>query len=294
MNVILSSPLFCGEKDAFSFCNQNSYIQVYSILLGMFDEQEFTATVLSGLLFVLFSFFTVVVILSTMIAITVKTFTSLSGRQPFGDTRLIYFAEVKAFQSLILGQWSLVQYCSIVLFLSSIAVVVLLSVETMREVLLRFHDDKVIITGAVILLIFIWVSIVAFFSHVTFYDFMEVSTGTHNTHGNNVNPALPPPQISRRLIKLVVSILSMPIRFAVKELLGIKHPSGSGDYDNSMFQPNTQTPNIEQKDTDLHVILSEMKRVEKEMKETQNRTYIEIMAQVRSMTSDAYMGSQRR
>merc|ERR1712232_1007185 len=113
--------------------------------------------------------------MGSLVAITVQTFTSLSNSQPYGETRLTYFAEVKAFQRLLLGQWTLVQYCSIVLFLCSIAVVILLSVASIRDILLKQHGDAVYIGGAVVLLIFVWISVLAFFSHITFYDFMEVS-----------------------------------------------------------------------------------------------------------------------
>lgn len=289
MHVILSSPLICTPEDPASFCSQNSYLQAYSILLGTFDESEFDATVLSALLFVFYSFITIIVLFTSLIAMTVKTFSSLSSSQPYGETRLTYFAEVKAFQRLLLGQWSLVQYCSIVLFLCSIAVVVLLSVASMRDLLLEQHGDVVIISGAVVLLLFVWVSVLAFFSHITFYDFMEVSRRSNHT----VSPSTLLSRGKYPTIKWILHYLSSPIRFAVEELLGISKKTT--DRTQNLFRIPNSMEGEEDSKSDTRMILNEMKKMEKEMRELQNRTKVEIMAQIRNKeNADSFLGSARK
>ena len=285
MHIILSSPTICAEDAINPYCGQDSFVKVYSVVLGMFDEDEFTPTLLATILFVFFSFLMVLILLSAIIAVTVKSFASLSNRRPFGDTRLTYFAEVKAFHRLLVGQWSLVQYCSMVLFVCSIAVLILLSVASMRSILLKYHNDGIIIGGAVVLLIFVWVSILSFLSHISFYDFMEISE-KRNNHLDSSK------KFSAR-IKRITHFLSAPIRFTIRELL---HCSNlEDDKYSAMFQQSKIPHESESTNLNLQIILAELNRIEKEMKDAQTKTKVDVMAQIRSIKdTGSYMDAAKK
>jgi len=162
---------YCEKKDA--------YLQVWSILLGQFNVADYTST-FSVIAFVGFTFFTFVILgyalVSTSIDIYNKAVTFRSENSAYGNrSRLVYIAELRAFRRLFDQRWTVMQYCAALLFLTSTVVVFLFAAVEIRTALAEYYNEGLLGGVIALLLVFLFVSIMAFVSHMTYYSFVENS-----------------------------------------------------------------------------------------------------------------------
>jgi len=185
MAIFASSQMFyvmlSGENcDANGFCDKkNAYLQVWSILLGQFDVEDFSST-FSVISFVAFTFVTFILLgyalIATSIDIYNKAVTFRSENSAYGNrSRLVYIAELRAFRRLFDQRWTLMQYCAALLFLTSTIVVFLFGAVEIREALGDYYSGGILGGAVALLMVFLFVSIMAFVSHMTYYSFVENS-----------------------------------------------------------------------------------------------------------------------
>ena len=186
--IFASSQMFyimlSGENcDENGFCEKkNAYLQVWAVLLGQFDVTEYSTT-FSVVVFVTFTFVTVVILGYALIATAIdlynKAVTFRSENSAYGNrSRLVYIAELRAFRRLFDQRWTVMQYCAALLFLTSSVVIFLFSAAEIRELLGQYYSGGIMGGALALLLLFLFVSITAFVSHMTYYSFVEESGAT--------------------------------------------------------------------------------------------------------------------
>lgn len=127
MFYVMLSGTACDDN---GFCNkQNAYLQVWAILLGQFDVEDFQTT-FSVIAFVAFTFVTFIVMAYTLVATSIdiynKAVTFRSENSAYGNrSRLVYIAELRAFRRLFDQRWTAMQYCAALLFITSTVVLFL-------------------------------------------------------------------------------------------------------------------------------------------------------------------------
>ena len=165
------------DCNADGYCEKKtSYLQVWAMLLGQFDVVDFRTTA-SVLTFVAFTFTTFVVFGYTLIATSIdvynKAVTFRSENNAYGNrARLVYIAELRAFRRLFDQRWTVMQYCAALLFLTSTVVLFLFAAGQIRASLGVYYSGGVLGGAVVLLLVFLFVSITAFVSHMTYYSFV--------------------------------------------------------------------------------------------------------------------------
>lgn len=187
ISIFASSQMFyvmlsgqCENGGGNGFCEKkNAYLEVWSILLGQFDVQDYTST-FSVIAFVGFTFVTFIILgyalIATSIDIYNKAVTFRSENSAYGNrSRLVYIAELRAFRRLFDQKWTLMQYCAALLFLTSTAVVFLFAAVEIRTSLGEYYSGGILGGVVALLLVFLFVSIMAFVSHMTYYSFVENS-----------------------------------------------------------------------------------------------------------------------
>jgi len=183
--ILASSQMFyvmlSGQNcDINGYCEkQNAYLQVWAILLGQFDVSDFQ-TVFSVIAFVAFTFVTFIVLgyglVATSIDIYNKAVTFRSENSAYGNrSRLVYIAELRAFRRLFDQRWTAMQYCAALLFMTSTVVLFLFAATQIRASLGEYYSGGILGGAVALLLIFLFVSITAFVSHMTYYSFLENS-----------------------------------------------------------------------------------------------------------------------
>ena len=186
--IVTSSNMFyimlSGENcDDNGFCEKdNAYLQVWAILLGQFDVAEYSTT-FSVIAFVAFTFVTFVILGYALIATSIdlynKAVTFRSENSAYGNrSRLVYIAELRAFRRLFDQRWTVMQYCAALLFLTSSVVIFLFAATEIRELLGQYYSGGIMGGALALLLLFLFVSITAFVSHMTYYSFVEESGAT--------------------------------------------------------------------------------------------------------------------
>jgi hypothetical protein len=180
MLYVMLSGLNCDDN---GYCEKdNAYLQVWAILLGQFDASDFQTT-FSVIAFVAFTFVTYIILgyalIATSIDIYNKAVTFRSENSAYGDrSRFVYIAELHAFRRLFDQRWTAMQYCAALLFLTSSVVIFLFAAVEIREALGQYYSGGVLGGAVALLLIFLFVSITAFVSHMTYYSFVEESGAT--------------------------------------------------------------------------------------------------------------------
>ena len=183
--ILASSQMFyvmlSGQDcDANDFCDKkNAYLEVWAILLGEFDVANFTSA-FSVISFVVFTFVTFIVLGYTLIATSIdiynKAVTFRSENSAYGNrSRLVYIAELRAFRRLFDQRWTAMQICASLLFLTSAVVLFLFAAVEIRESLGEYYNGGILGGAVALLVIFLFVSIIAFVSHMTYYSFVENS-----------------------------------------------------------------------------------------------------------------------
>jgi hypothetical protein len=164
--------------DANGYCEkQNAYLQVWAILLGQFNVDDFQS-VFSVILFVAFTFVAFILLGYALIATAIdcynKQVTFRSENSAYGNrSRLVYIAELRAFRRLFDQRWTIMQYCAALLFFTSTLVVFLFAAAGIRDSLGAYYSGGILGGAVALLLIFLLVSIMAFVSHMTYYSFVE-------------------------------------------------------------------------------------------------------------------------
>jgi len=180
MFYVMLSGQNCDEN---GYCSkQNAYLQVWAILLGQFDVADFSS-VFSVIAFVAFTFITFVILgyalIATSIDIYNKAVTFRSENSAYGNrTRLVYIAELRAFRRLFDQKWTAMQYCAAILFLTSTVVLFLFAAVEIRDSLGQYYSGGILGGAVALLIIFLFVSITAFVSHMTYYSYVENSGAT--------------------------------------------------------------------------------------------------------------------
>lgn len=171
--------MLSGEKcDVDGYCERkNAYLQVWAILLGQFDVYEYQTT-FSVISFVAFTFITFIILgyalIATSIDIYNKAVTFRSENSSYGNrSRLVYIAELRAFRRLFDQHWTAMQYCAALLFLTSTVVLFLFASVQIRDSLGEYYSGGILGGAVALLLVFLFVSITAFVSHMTYYSFVE-------------------------------------------------------------------------------------------------------------------------
>lgn len=185
MFYVMLSGQNCDEN---GYCERkNAYLQVWSILLGQFDVEDFTTT-FSVIAFVAFTFVVFVVfgyaLIATSIDIYNKAVTFRSENNAYGNrSRLVYIAELRAFRRLFDQRWTAMQYCSALLFLTSTVVLFLFAAVQIRDSLGDYYSAGILGGAVTLLLVFLFVSIAAFVSHMTYYSFVENNGANESCSG---------------------------------------------------------------------------------------------------------------
>jgi hypothetical protein len=180
MLYVMLSGLNCDDN---GYCEKdNAYLQVWAILLGQFDVSDFQTT-FSVVAFVTFTFVVFIILgyalIATSIDIYNKAVTFRSENSAYGDrSRFVYIAELRAFRRLFDQRWTAMQYCAALLFLTSSVVIFLFAAVEIQESLGQYYSGGVLGGAVALLLIFLFVSITAFVSHMTYYSFVEDSGAT--------------------------------------------------------------------------------------------------------------------
>lgn len=167
---------FCDKKDV--------YLEVYSIVLGQFNLEDF-ATAFSVVLFVVFTVFVAMVLFYVLIAVVIEAHSKFTtarfstARPEHGSrARLVYVAHLRAFRRMIEGEWTLMQYISALLFFASIGLIMVLFLREIRDHFDDFYGDTILAVIAAALVVFLLFGIFAFVSHMTYFDLTETSTSS--------------------------------------------------------------------------------------------------------------------
>jgi hypothetical protein len=186
--ILSSSQMFyvmlSGKNcDVNGYCEkQNAYLQVWAILLGQFNVDDYQS-VFSVISFVAFTFVAFILLGYALIATAIdcynKQVTFRSENSAYGNrSRLVYIAELRAFRRLFDQRWTVMQYCAALLFLTSTLVVFLFAAAGIRDSLGAYYSGGILGGAVALLLVFLFVSIMAFVSHMTYYSFVE-NSGTN-------------------------------------------------------------------------------------------------------------------
>lgn len=112
-------------------------------------------------------------LVATSIDICNKAVTFRSENSAYGNrSRLVYIAELRAFRRLFDQRWTVMQYCAALLFLTSTVVVFLFAAVEIRTAG-EYYSSGILGGVVALLLIFLFVSIMANVSHMTYYSFVE-------------------------------------------------------------------------------------------------------------------------
>ena len=130
-----------------------------------------------------FTFITFVILgyalIATSIDIYNKSVTFRSENSAYGNrSRLVYIAELRAFRRLFDQKWTAMQYCAAILFLTSTVVLFLFAAVEIRDSLGQYYSGGILGGAVALLIIFLFVSITAFVSHMTYYSYVENSGAT--------------------------------------------------------------------------------------------------------------------
>lgn len=183
MFYVMLSGQNCADAGDEGYCEKgNAYLQVWAILLGQFDVADFQTT-FSVIAFVAFTFVTFIILgyalIATSIDIYNKAVTFRSENSSYGNrSRLVYIAELRAFRRLFDQRWTAMQYCAALLFLTSTVVLFLFAAVEIRDSLGAYYSGGILGGAVALLIIFLFVSITAFVSHMTYYSFVENSGTT--------------------------------------------------------------------------------------------------------------------
>lgn len=200
--------------DDSGYCEkQNAYLQEWAILLGQFDVAEFQTT-FSVIAFVAFTFVTFIILgyalIATSIDIYNKAVTLRSENSAYGNrSRLVYIAELRAFRRLFDQRWTAMQYCAALLFLTSTVVLFLFAAVEIRESMGQYYTGGILGGAVALLLIFLFVSIAAFVSHMTYYSFVE------NSGANGCGSALCRCLASNFIVRFFANPIEHLMRFIV-------------------------------------------------------------------------------
>jgi len=171
MLQILQHSSHC-EKDAECL---NPYLQTYSTFLLSFDVAEYTTNPGTLSLFLIFTSITVFFLLTTLLSIINHSYHRAVTSLPVVDTdqtsRLVYLAHTKTSHILVTSPWTLMQYCAATLFAATVGVLAILTVEEKRISMMNYYGFMVFFIGLGVILLFMLVSVLAFLSHLTFYDY---------------------------------------------------------------------------------------------------------------------------
>lgn len=189
MFYVMLSGKNCNQNGD-GYCEkQNAYLQVWAIFLGQFNVDDFES-VFSVIAFVAFTFVAFILLGYALIATAIdcynKQVTFRSENSAYGNrSRLVYIAELRAFRRLFDQRWTVMQYCAALLFLTSTLVVFLFAAAGIRDSLGAYYSGGILGVAVALLLIFLFVSIMAFVSHMTYYSFVE-NNGANDSCGNKL------------------------------------------------------------------------------------------------------------
>jgi len=155
----------------------NIYLQTYSTFLGSFDMLEYTTNPSTIALFIIFTSITLFLFLTTLLSIVYNSFSLASlnchPHRPYTSQtdRLIYLTHTKAIHTLFTTPWTFMQFCAAILFLATLGVLMVLSTDEQRINMIKHYGSMTFIFGLTVIFLFMLVSIMAFLTHITFYNY---------------------------------------------------------------------------------------------------------------------------
>eukprot|EP00586_Coscinodiscus_wailesii_P020839 CAMPEP_0172518540 /NCGR_PEP_ID=MMETSP1066-20121228/290886_1 /TAXON_ID=671091 /ORGANISM="Coscinodiscus wailesii, Strain CCMP2513" /LENGTH=1090 /DNA_ID=CAMNT_0013300959 /DNA_START=85 /DNA_END=3357 /DNA_ORIENTATION=+ len=159
-----------------SDCN-NTYLQTYSTFFGSFDVQEYTTNPSTIVLFIIFTSVSLFLLLTTLLSLVYNSFSLASlnrhHHRPYTNQtdRLIYLTHTKTIHTLFTTPWTLIQCCAAVLFLTSLGVSMILSIDEQKKKMTEQYGNMTFVLGLAVLFLFMLVSMLAFLRQITFYNY---------------------------------------------------------------------------------------------------------------------------
>ena len=175
MFYLIESKASCAEDEyTSSLLCANPYLHTYATALGMFDVNDYTTSITSMILFLVFTFIILILLFAILIATVCNTIqqdrlhsTSHVASQ---KARFIYYAHTTTFDILLTSRWHLIQYCCALLFFSAIGLLLCMTFEIKRQAMIGFYGDMIVLLGIGALLFFAIISSIGFFCYISFYD----------------------------------------------------------------------------------------------------------------------------
>jgi len=219
---------FCDPKDV--------YLKLYSAMLGKFDLDDFT-TSFSLVVFIFFSILVTFVFLYALIAIVIEANSKFitarfSTALPKHGTRarLVYVAHLRAFRRMLEQRWSLMQYVALLLFFASTGLILALCLREIRQHFDEFYGDTLLAVIFGLLIFFLFVGILAFVSHMTYFE-MDESTSSAGSFFNRI------------IGSCLVKSMAWPIHSLMLLILGVPKEEGNEALALSSTKSEKKAPN---------------------------------------------------
>ena len=198
-----------GQFDASCAPLRSYYIHAMTMSFGSEEVQDHNSGFF-GFLLVLFTISVVIVLFNAFVAVAIDSHARWT-EQSFskgGLERLAYAADLIAIQNLLGGEWTLMQFCSATLFSSSLVVLFIVSIDSIRKAMDMRYGNSSIIWIVVGLLVLLLISVVTFLAHINF-----------QTVPRRIDAR--PSFISKLLNYKTVRWLATPVKVCVRKMLSL-------------------------------------------------------------------------
>jgi hypothetical protein len=254
------------------------YLRAMALSFGSSDlqEQEYN-NAFFGLLFVIFTISITMILFNACIAVAIDSHSRWveHSHKSGGRGRLAYLADLFAVQNLLGGNWTLMQYCAATLFSTSVVVLFILSIDSIRKDVEDQYGNKALIANAVVLLILLLISVIAFLAHINF-----------QTTPRRIDAR--PSCLSKLCNHKIVSWAASPAKLCVRKMLSLDDerrpeldiPKWNGRW----AKMRTEVGHLGQKNTtalkgDIHELISSMERNQRQHEE---RNRLDVLTQMRA------------
>jgi len=279
---------FCDSKDV--------YLKLYSAMLGQFDLDDFTTT-FSLVIFMIFSILVTFIFLYTLIALVIEANSKFitarfSTALPKHGTRarLVYVAHLRAFRRMIEQRWTFMQYVALLLFMSSTGLILALCLREIRQHFDAFYGGTLLATIFGILILFLFIGILAFVSHMTYFEMNENSSSAGSFFNRICGGCL-------------VSVLSWPIHSLMLLIVGVSKEKHNQAHASSPTKSEKKAPtdiakkwggtavhmhsdikrmiDVSQEQT-MNMVATEFERMEARTRHTSNQAKADLLADVQA------------
>ena len=136
----------------------------------MFDVTDYTTSITTMILFIVFTSIVLILLFAILIATVCNTIQQDRVLTAYQKDRFIYHSHTTTFDILLLSKWNLMQYCCVLLFFSTVGLLLCMTFEVKRQAMISFYGNLIVLLGIGVLLFFMIVSSIGFLCHVSFYD----------------------------------------------------------------------------------------------------------------------------